>query len=264
MKKFLAFLLIVAMATVAFASCNSDKTIVVGYTIYEPMNFTDDEGNLIGFDTDLAKAVLEDKLGYTVIFKKIEWDQKYIELEAGTIDCIWNGFTANVTDDDGVARADKVDFSYNYMLNKQVVVTSKALAESVTGFDSLSGKVGGVEKGSAGEGYLEKLTGSVKKPYTSQLEALKDLSLGAVDFVVLDEQLATAYVGKGSYAELSVVTSLSGDPEYYAIGFKKGSELTEKVNKALEELAAEGVIDTIASRYNLVTAITDFSDPEEI
>jgi polar amino acid transport system substrate-binding protein len=146
------------------------------------------------------------------------------------------------------------------MLNKQVVVTSKALAESVTGFDSLSGKVGGVEKGSAGEGYLEKLTGSVKKPYTSQLEALKDLSLGAVDFVVLDEQLATAYVGKGSYAELSVVTSLSGDPEYYAIGFKKGSELTEKVNKALEELAAEGVIDTIASRYNLVTAITDFSN----
>lgn len=260
MKKFLAFLLIVAMATVAFASCNSDKTIVVGYTVYEPMNFTDDEGNLIGFDTDLAKAVLEDKLGYTVIFKKIEWDQKYIELEAGTIDCIWNGFTANVTDDDGVARADKVDFSYNYMLNKQVVVTSKALAESVTGFDSLSGKVGGVEKGSAGEGYLEKLTGSVKKPYTSQLEALKDLSLGAVDFVVLDEQLATAYVGKGSYAELSVVTSLSGDPEYYAIGFKKGSELTEKVNKALEELAAEGVIDTIASRYNLVTAITDFSN----
>lgn len=260
MKKFLAFLLIVAMATVAFASCNSDKTIVVGYTVYEPMNFTDDEGNLIGFDTDLAKAVLEDKLGYTVIFKKIEWDQKYIELEAGTIDCIWNGFTANVTDDDGVARADKVDFSYNYMLNKQVVVTSKALAESVTGFDSLSGKVGGVEKGSAGEGYLEKLTGSVKKPYTSQLEALKDLSLGAVDFVVLDEQLATAYVGKGSYAELSVVTSLSGDPEYYAIGFKKGSELTEKVNEALEELAAEGVIDTIASRYNLVTAITDFSN----
>ena len=258
MKKFLAFLLIVAMATLAFASCNSGKTLVVGYTIYEPMNFTDEEGNLVGFDTDLAKAVLEDKLGYKVIFKKIEWDQKYIELEAGTIDCIWNGFTANVSDDDGVARADKVDFSYNYMLNKQVVVTTKALAESVTGVDSLSGKVGGVEKGSAGEGYLANLTGSIKKPYTSQLEALKDLALGAVDFVVLDEQLATAYVGKGSYADLSV--TLSGDPEYYAIGFKKGSELTEKVNKALEELAAEGVIDTIANRYNLVTAITDFSD----
>ena len=263
MKKFLAFLLIVAMATVAFASCNSDKTIVVGYTIYEPMNFTDDEGNLIGFDTDLAKAVLEDKLGYTVIFKKIEWDQKYIELEAGTIDCIWNGFTANVTDDDGVARADKVDFSYNYMLNKQVVVTSKALAESVTGFDSLSGKVGGVEKGSAGEGYLEKLTGSVKKPYTSQLEALKDLSLGAVDFVVLDEQLATAYVGQGAYADLEIVEILSGDPEYYAIGFEKGSELTAKVNAALEELAAEGVIADIATKYNLVTAITNFADQKK-
>jgi hypothetical protein len=76
--------------------------------------------------------------------------------------------------------------------------------------------------------------------------------------------ISSLFFGKGDYANLEVVTSLSGDPEYYAIGFKKGSELTEKVNKALEELAAEGLIDTIASRYNLVTAITDFSDPEEI
>lgn len=259
MKKFLAFLLIVSLATVLFSACNLEKTVVVAYTIYEPMNYTDENGNLIGFDTDLAKAVFEDKLGYKVIFKKIEWDQKYMELEAGTIDCIWNGFTANVVDDDGVARADKVDFSYNYMHNRQVVVTTKALAEGISGFDSLTGKVGGVEKGSAGEGYLEKLTGSVKKSYTSQLEALKDLSLGAVDFVVLDEQLAAAYVGKGSYAELEIATGLSGDLEYYAIGFKKDSDLTEKVNKALEELAAEGVITTLAERYNLGTAITDFS-----
>ena len=260
MKKFLAFLLIVSMATVLFASCDFGKTVVVGYTVYEPMNYVDAEGNLIGFDTDLAKAVFEDKLGYKVIFKKIEWDQKYMELEAGTIDCIWNGFTANVVDSDGVARADKVDFSYNYMHNRQVIVTTKAFAAEVTGFDSFSGKVGGVEKGSAGEEYLEKLTGSVKKSYTSQLEALKDLSLGTVDFVALDEQLASAYVGKGSYAELEIVTALSGDLEYYAIGFKKGSDLTEKVNKALEELAAEGVIGTLAERYNLGTEITDFTN----
>ena len=260
MKKFLAFLFVVLLATSVFASCNFSKTIVVGYTVYKPMNYTDDNGNFVGFDTDLAKAVLEDKLGYKVIFKEIDWNNKYIELESGTIDCIWNGFTANTADSDGVARSEKVDFSYNYMLNKQVVVTTKELAATITGFDSLSGKVGGVEEGSAGDSYLKQLTGAIKKSCVSQLDALKELTLGTVNFVVLDEQLATAYVGKGDYANLEVVSILSGDPEYYAIGFKKGSELTEMVNKALEELAAEGVIDTIANRYNLVTAIKDFSD----
>ena len=260
MKKILAFLLVVLMATCIFASCNFGKTIVVGYTVYKPMNYMDDNGEFVGFDTDLAKAVLEDKLGYKVIFKEIEWEKKYIELESGTIDCIWNGFTANTSDADGIARSEKVDFSYNYMLNKQVVVTKADIAATITGFDSLSGKVGGVEEGSAGDSHLKSLTGAIKKSCVSQLDALKELTLGTVDFVVLDEQLATAYVGKGDYAGFAVADVLSGDPEYYAIGFKKGSELTANVNKALEELAAEGVIDEIANRYNLVTAITDFSD----
>ena len=263
MKKVLAFLLIVSLIAAMFASCDFSKTIVVGYTVYKPMNYENDNGEFVGFDTDLAKAVLEDKLGYKVVFKEIQWDQKYIELEAGTIDCIWNGFTANTADADGIARSEKVDFSYNYMLNKQVVVTTKALAAGITGFDSLSGKVGGVEEGSAGDGHLENLTGSIKKPFTSQLDALKELTYGTVDFVVLDEQLAAAYVGQGAYADLEIVEILSGDPEYYAIGFEKGSDLTAKVNAALEELAAEGVIAEIAARYDLMTAITDFSDQKK-
>jgi polar amino acid transport system substrate-binding protein len=259
MKKILAFLLVLVMAATMFASCNQDKTIIVGYTVYKPMNYRNDQGEFVGFDTDLATAVFE-KLGYKVIFKEIKWDQKYLELNSGTIDCIWNGFTANTADSDGIARSEKVDFSYNYMLNKQVVVTTKELAASVTGFDSLSGKVGAVEEGSAGDTYLASLTGSVKKSVVSQLEALQQIALGTADFVVLDEQLAKAYVGQGDYANLEIVTTLSSDPEYYAIGFKKGSELTAKVNKALEELAADGTIAEIAKRYNLVTAITDFSD----
>ncbi len=259
MKKILAFLLVMIMAACMFAACDQSDTIIVGYTVYKPMNYRDDTGEFIGFDTDLATAVFE-KLGYKVIFKEIDWNNKYLELNSGTIDCIWNGFTANTSDADGVARSEKVDFSYNYMLNKQVVVTTKELAATVTGFDSLAGKIGAVEEGSAGDTHLVSLTGSVKKSCVSQLEALQQLALGTADFVVLDEQLATAYVGMGDYAGLEVVTSLSGDPEYYAIGFKKGSELTAKVNQMLEELAADGTIDTIAKRYNLVTAITDFSD----
>ena len=260
MKKFFALLLVAVMAMGLFASCNVNDTVVVAYTVYKPMNYHNDDGEFVGFDTDLAKAVFEDKLGCKVIFKEIDWNQKYLELEAGTIDCIWNGFTANTADPDGVQRSEKVDFSYDYMLNKQVVVTTEAIAATVTGFDSLAGKVGGVEEGSAGDTHLENLTGSVKKSCGSQLDALRELVLGTVDFVVLDEQLATAYIGNGDFQNLTVVEALSGDPEYYAIGFKKGSDLTAKVNAALEELAAEGKIDEIAQKYNLVTAITDFSD----
>lgn len=260
MKKIIAFLLIAVMAIGLFASCTTKDSIVVAYTVYKPMNYHNDDGEFVGFDTDLAKAVLEDKLGYNVIFKEIDWNQRYLELEAGTVDCIWNGFTANTADPDGVMRSDKVDFSYNYMLNKQVVVTTETLAASVTDFSSLVGKVGGVEEGSAGDTHLENLTGSVKKSCASQLDALRELVLGTVDFIVLDEQLATAYIGNGDFQDLVIVENLSSETEYYAIGFKKGSDLTSKVNGALEELASEGKIAEIAKKYNLVTAITDFSD----
>lgn len=288
MKKFLAILMAAIMAMTLCVACgtpaddvdtNNDtsvdndtsaddttepapeaKSVVVGYTDYAPMNFTDENGTLVGFDTDLAKAVFE-KLGYTVMFKEIIWAQRYTELDAGTIDCIWNGFTANTADDDGVARSEKVDFSYNYMGNKQVVVASAAFAAEITDASAFAGKVGGVEDSSAGDTYLATFEGAIKKGLASQLDALRELTLGTVDFAVLDDQLAKAYVGKGDYADLAVVEGIESDAEYYAIGFKKGSELTALVNGALEELAADGTIATIAETYGVSnTAITDFAD----
>ena len=260
MKKFFALLLSALMLLTLLASCAGEDMVVVGYTVYKPMNYTDESGKLIGFDTELAEAVFE-KLGYTVTFKEINWDNKYMELNGGTVDCLWNGFTANTADEDGVARSEKVDFSYNYMLNKQVVVTTEALAATATQMDSLSGKVGSAETGSAGYTYLDNLTGCIKKDATSQLEGLQSLALGTVDFVVLDEQLAKAYVGEGDYAGLTIVEALSSAPEYYAIGFRKGSDLTAKVNGALEELAADGTIAELAEKYGVATTvITDFSD----
>lgn len=271
MKKIIALLLALSMLF-CFAGCgsknNDDKAdnagnqeiVVVGYTIYAPMNYEED-GKLVGFDTELAEAVFK-KMNCKVIFKLIDWEQKYTELNAGTINCIWNGFTANTADDDGVARADKVDFSYNYMGNKQVVVAKEAFINSITDTNSFSGKIGAVEKSSAGDTYLTKtLKGAVKKGVTSQLDALKELYMGTVDFVVLDEQLAKAYVGKGDYKGLAISDKVYSDAEYYAIGFKKGSELTAKVNAALEELAKDGTISALAEKYGLSnTAITDFSD----
>ena len=264
MKKIISLVLIMALMLTfvfAFASCGESKTVVIGYTLYDPMNYEDENGELVGFDTELAKAVFK-KLGYTPIFKKIEWPQKYTELNSGTIDCIWNGFTANTADDDGIARSEKVDFSYNYMRNKQVIVTTKELAATVTDVNSLAGKVGSVETGSAGDTYLtENLTGAIKKGVTSQLDAMRELALGTANFVEVDDLLARAYVGTGVYKDLAIVEAVAGTEEFYAIGFKKDSELTAKVNKALEELAEDGTIAALAEKYGVSnTVITDFSN----
>lgn len=264
MKKIIALTLSVMLLAMCFAGCSAKKdakkeTIVVGYTIYAPMNYLDDNGELVGFDTDLAKAVFEN-LGYEVIFQEIEWSSKYTDLNSGTIDCIWNGFTCNTADDDdGVQRSEKVDFSYNYMENRQVIV---AKADSgIASAADLSGKLAAVESGSAGESYAATLEGVNVKGFLKQTDCLMEVKAGTADFAVLDAQLAKSYAGKGDYADLVIVDGLSSDVEYYAIGFKKGSDLTAKVNEQLEKLAADGTIAELAKKYEVEnTAITDFSD----
>ena len=260
MKKLLAVLMAVLMMAVCFAGCGEAKkdTIVVGYTIYEPMNYLDKDGALVGFDTELAKAVFTN-MGYEVIFQEINWDSKYTDLDSNTIDCVWNGFTCNTADDDGVLRADKVDFSYNYMENRQVIVVAKD--SGIESAEDLKGKLGVAESGSAGETYAKGFEGATYKGFIKQTDCLFEVNAGTADFAVVDAQLAKSYCGKGDYANLVVVDALSSDVEYYAIGFKKGSELTAKVNAELEKLAADGTIAKLAEKYGVATtAITDFSD----
>ena len=234
-------------------------TVVVGYTIYAPMNyFEDGSDKLIGFDTELAEAVFAN-LGYTVIFQKIDWNQKYTDLDSGAIDCVWNGFTCNTADDDGILRSEKVDFSYNYMENRQVIVVKND--SSIATAADLSGKMGVAEGGSAGETYAQTFEGASIKGCLYQTDCLMEVNAGSADFAVLDAQLAKSYCGKGDYAGLKIVEDLSSDVEYYAIGFKKGSALTAQVNAQLEALAADGTIKALAEKYNVAnTAITDFSD----
>ncbi|MBR5246848.1 MAG: transporter substrate-binding domain-containing protein [Clostridia bacterium] len=265
MKKILAVLMAVLMVALCFSACgdkNTDEpkkpTIVVGYTLYPPMNYLDENNNLVGFDTDLAKAVFEN-LGYEVIFKEISWDAKYTDLASGTIDCIWNGFTCNTADDDGVLRADKVDFSYNYMENRQVVVVKNDA--NITSAEDLKGKLGVAEAGSAGETYAKGFEGATYKGFIKQTEALYEVKMGTADFAVVDAQLAKSYAGKGDYANLVIVDALSSDVEYYAVGFEKGSDLTAKVNGQFVALAADGTIAKLAEKYGVTnTTITDFSD----
>lgn len=265
MKKLLAIVMTLVMLF-CFAACGGEtetestekETIVVGYTIYDPMNYLDKDGKLVGYDTELAQKVFTN-LGYEVIFKEIKWENKYTDLNSGTIDCIWNGFTCNTKDDDGVARADKVDFSYNYMENKQVIVV--ATDSEIAAAADLNGKIGLAETGSAGEAYAKGFEGVVFKGVTKQTDTLIQINSKTADFAVVDAQLAKAYVGKGDYANLKIVEVLSSDVEYYAIGFKKGSKLTADVNAELEKLGKDGTIEALAKKYKVEnTAIKDFAD----
>ena len=270
MKKLLAIVLCLGLMFSLAACGNSDtastaaaadekkETIVVGYTIYEPMNFKDDTGKLVGFDTELAEKVFGN-LGYDVNFKEIVWENKYTDLDSNVIDCVWNGFTCNTSDDDGVACKDKVDFSYNYMENLQVIVAKKD--SGIKTADDLKGKIASAEGGSAGETYAKTFKDIVFKSAGVQTDSLMAVNAGTADFAVLDNQLAKSYCGKGDYANLQIVEGLSSEVEYYAIGFKKGSDLTAKVNAELEKLAADGTITALAKKYGVEnTAIVDFSD----
>ena len=263
MKKLLTIILALMLGVTCLCTataCGSggdDKpTVTIGYTDYAPMNY-EENGELVGFDTELAKKVFSD-LGYKVRFKLIDWDNKYMELDSGTIDCVWNGFTANCADSDGIQRSDKVDFSYNYMTNAQCVI-SKSSAE-ISSINDLNGKSVAYEAGSAGASYVDGIVEDNqlnvnKKPVTSQMDAVREVNAGTAQYAVVDILLAQSLAGQGNYSTIVINSDIVIDVEYYAIGFKKGSDLTAKVNQKIVELAGNGYLASLAQKYGLSTQV---------
>ena len=234
------------------------KTITVGYTDYAPMNYKEN-GVLKGFDTELALMVFN-SLGYEVRFKLIEWSSKYLELEGGTIDCIWNGFTANSSDKIGgvdTPREDIVNFSAYYLENNQCVVRKSATAE-ITDKANFAGTSITFESGSAGADFVGGLTGVYNIGCATQLEALNQVNSGNSDYAVVDRTLAENYVGKGNYSSLVINEGVVIPVEYYAIGFRKddnGAALRDKVNVMLKAFEATGQLEELATKYNLATRL---------
>ena len=253
MKKIISLVLAAALmlaALFAFTGCaeEDDGVLTCGVTIFENMNEKDENGNWIGFESEFAMEVGK-ILGMEVKFQVIDWAQKYNELNSGAIDCVWNGFTAN-SSDDGVKRSDLVDFSYGYMLNQQCIVVKAADVANYTSATALAGKKACVEGGSAGEAYAKTVTDADKiVKATAQINAFTELKSGAVDFIVVDILLAQNLCGKGDYADLAIVDAIELESEIYAIGFKKGSDLTAKVNAAIKELEQNGKLMEIAKKY---------------
>lgn len=264
LSKILAGVLATVACVSAFTSCQflqaPTKTVTIGYTEYEPMNYKDENGNLVGFDTELAEMVFGD-LGYSVRFKLIDWPNKYSELNSGTIDCVWNGFTANCADDDGIQRSDKVDFSYYYMTNAQCVIRLESSNELYSA-EELVGKSVAYEASSAGDSYVSEIQGDIyKKAVTSQMDAIREVNAGTSQYAVVDLLLAKSIVGKGDFANVTLNKSIEIEAEYYAIGFRKGSELTALVNAKLVEYAGNNKLATLAEKYGLSNqVITDYSN----
>ena len=256
MKKIIALLL--ALCTIfMFAACGdkggsdlayvTDKgEMLVGITIFSPMNYYDDNNELVGFETEFTKAVCE-KLGVTPKFVEINWDSKEVELNAKNIDCIWNGMT--ITEE----RKENMSITIPYMDNKQVLIVK---ADKVAQFEkSLDNAKVVAEQGSTGEELALSHDLLKNVNYTavdSQAKGLIEVKSGVSDILIADYTLALGSVGKGTdFEDLAIIDSYTFDSQEYGIAFRKGSDMTEKVNGIMKELAADGTLLKIAEKYNL-------------
>ena len=223
-------------------------TLVIGYTVYAPMNYTDENGVFTGFDTELAMAVAQ-ILGVTPEFVEIDWNTKEIELAAKNIDCIWNGLT--ITDD----RKAQMNITIPYVKNAQAVVIKEGSEYESTA--SLIGKVIAAEAGSAGETIVQEDANLSQAELISkevQTACLMEVKAGTAYAAVLDLTLANAMVGKdGDYVDLKIVDRLG--VEDYGVAFRKGSDIAEKVNKAFLTLKEQGFLQELAQKYGLDLAV---------
>ena len=219
-------------------------TLIVGFDQdFPPMGFVGDNGEYTGFDLDLAKEVAS-RLGLEYRAQPIAWDSKDMELESGNIDCIWNGFTIT-------GREDDYTWTTPYMANKQVFVVAND--SDIKSQADLAGKVVEVQADSSAEAALKEnqdLANTFGQLLTTPdyNTAFMDLEQGAVDAVAMDVIVA-GYQIKQRNADFKILDDSLSEEEY-GIGFKKGNtELRDKVQGALEEMAADGTLAKISDEW---------------
>ena len=223
-------------------------TLVIGITDFEPMDYKDADGNWIGFDADMAKAFAE-SLGVTAEFVEIDWDNKILELDSKTIDCVWNGMTltAEVTS--------SMECSNAYCNNAQVVIVPADKAADYQTVESCKDLVFAAEAGSAGEAELTALGYNVT-PVKAQSDALMEVAAGTSDAAVIDSLMAAAMVGEGTgYSALTYTCGLNS--EEYGVGFRKGSDLAQKLNDFFKASYDDGTMLKIAETYGVQAAIIE-------
>ena len=220
--------------------------LVVGITDFAPMDYKNEDGEWIGFDADMAKY-FAGELGVEVEFVEIDWDNKILELDAKSVDCIWNGMT--LTDEVKAA----MDCSNAYCNNAQVVIVPTAKAQDFQDVESLADLTFAVEAGSAGEAEVTAL-GLNCTPVKAQSDALMEVAAGTSDAAVIDSLMAAAMVGPDTgYADLTYTVPLNS--EEYGVGFRKGSDLVAEINAFFADIYAAGTMQEIAETYGVDAAL---------
>jgi polar amino acid transport system substrate-binding protein len=220
----------------------------VGITDFEPMDYKDADGKWIGFDADMASAFAE-SLGVDVEFVEIDWDNKVLELNAGTIDCVWNGMT--LTDE----VTSSMECSNAYCNNAQVIIVPADKAGDYSTVEDYADLTFAVEAGSAGEEQISAL-GYSYTPVKAQSDALMEVAAGTSDAAVIDSLMAAAMVGEGtSYADLTYTIGLNS--EEYGVGFRQGSDLAAALNDFFAASYADGTMTACAETYGVQAALIE-------
>ena len=230
------------------------KTFTVGFDAeYPPYGYMDDNGEYTGFDLELAEAVCEME-GWELVKKPIDWNSKDMELNSGSIDCIWNGFTMN-------GREDDYTFSIPYVDNTQVIVVSEA--SGIKTLEDLAGKVVGVQAASAALELLEDEEGQKAladtfaslNQFADYNTAFVELQAGALDALAIDIGVAKYQIE--SRGEGYTILEENLNTEEYAVGFRKGdTELCEIINADLQKLANDGTVADLAEKYGIADMVT--------
>lgn len=215
---------------------------------FAPMGFTQDDGQIVGFDIDLANAVAE-KMGVALEVKPIDWDSKGMELSSGKIDIIWNGFS--ITDE----RRKEVLFSNPYLSTKQSIIV-KAGSDIKTKAD-LAGKKIALQDGSTSEDAMKADTATYEtigddniSRFKENSQVLMEVDAGRADAAVIDEIFVRYYLQKENMLDKFVVLEEGFDEEDYGVGGRKGDyALMEAINKALDECKADGTTSEISQKW---------------
>lgn len=245
MKKMIAAILAGCVSLALFSGCakKSDALVVGVDDQFAPMGFRDENNNLVGFDIDLAKAVGE-KMGRKVEIQAINWNNKISELNGGSVDLIWNGFT--ITDE----RKEKVLFTKPYLANEQILVV-KADNTSIKSINDLEGKKVVLQADSTALEAFEKTEVSKKVKPTQvkdNVTALMEIKNGTSDAIVIDSVVADYYMKKDPDTYKKVGDALA--PEEYGVGVKLGNtELLDELQKAMDECIADGTAAKISQEW---------------
>lgn len=226
------------------AKTTDGGTLIVGFDQdFPPMGFVGDDGEYTGFDLELAQEVAK-RLGLEYKAQPIAWDSKDMELESGNIDCIWNGFTMT-------GREDDYTWTEPYMANQQVFVVTND--SDINSQADLAGKIVEVQADSSAEAALKEapeLTATFKELLTTAdyNTAFMDLEQGAVDAIAMDVIVA-GYQIQQRNADFKILDDSLSEEEY-GVGFKKGNtELRDKVQSTLEEMAEDGTLQEVSEKW---------------